>query len=260
MGIVQTLRASPIFAKNLLLRKAKVTIAVCAHRGVRARIFNQLKALEACPYLDFEVAIMDGDALIDRSRGRIATDFLLNRTESKCLIFLDDDIVFNPTDIMKIARLSIEKGLDVVGATYVTKDPIDPHFTFRGDDTDSVTFGKDSCVREIVYLSTGCMAIRREVLQAMVDKETVHLCHPDRYKFYPFFMPMEYKLPNGKWTYLSEDWSFCQRSRDLGFKIWLDCTTKLGHIGDYTYDWDDISRPKKDSRERLEVNYQVNVE
>ncbi len=36
-------------------------------------------------------------------------------------------------------------------------------------------------------------------------------------------------------TYVSEDFGFCQKWRDLGGKIWLDTEGKLTHIGAYSF-------------------------
>ncbi|KKM80817.1 hypothetical protein LCGC14_1335930, partial [marine sediment metagenome] len=35
--------------------------------------------------------------------------------------------------------------------------------------------------------------------------------------------------------YVSEDWAFDQRARELGYSIWADPTIKLGHMGNYVY-------------------------
>lgn len=55
----------------------------------------------------------------------------------------------------------------------------------------------------------------------------------------PFFLPMV--VPdgaNGYW-YLGEDFAFCERARQAGHKITVDTTLRLGHIGRYTYQWED---------------------
>jgi hypothetical protein len=39
--------------------------------------------------------------------------------------------------------------------------------------------------------------------------------------------------------YLSEDFSFSHRARQVGYKIFADTTIRLGHIGRYSYAWED---------------------
>jgi hypothetical protein len=41
---------------------------------------------------------------------------------------------------------------------------------------------------------------------------------------------------------LSEDYSFCERARRCGYKIWADTTIRLGHIGKYVFYWEDAGR------------------
>jgi hypothetical protein len=49
--------------------------------------------------------------------------------------------------------------------------------------------------------------------------------------------------------YLSEDYSFCERARQCGYKIMADTSIRLWHIGDYRYGWEDAGqdRPRHDS-------------
>lgn len=221
----------------------KVTVAICTHRDVKVKVFNLLRALENCPNPKIRVMVLEGDALIDRSRSRVATKFLAD-TKDDVLMFIDDDVLFDTVDVTRLMWDCWRK-YDIIGGSYITKDEKDPNFTIRTlTDTEQHTFGKGGETFEVRYLSTGCMAIRRNVLEEMVQKEVVHYCHPDTLKLYPFFLPMEKKVTE-KWLYLSEDWAFCERAKSLGFRIWCDSTVRLGHIGPYTYTWDDLVKPKK---------------
>lgn len=239
--------------KNTLFKKqipefkpmTKVYVAMCAHRGISPQVINNIRILEECPEPKIQFHLLDGDALIDRSRGRVATDFLLNSTDD-ILLFLDDDIVFNPVDIRKLILECQENDLDILGASYVTKTDNGSTFTFMAiENVQDIPFGKSGGIAEVRMFATGCMAIKRRVLQKMADSGTAHLCNNQTINFYPFFMPME-KVINNCWNYLSEDWAFCERARELGFKCWIDTTIKLGHIGPRIYDWDSlVQEPRK---------------
>ncbi len=53
--------------------------------------------------------------------------------------------------------------------------------------------------------------------------------------------------------YLGEDTGFCVRARQAGFKVMADLSVKLGHVGRYTYTWDDFA-PKQRYRS---VRFQI---
>jgi hypothetical protein len=58
----------------------------------------------------------------------------------------------------------------------------------------------------------------------------------------------------GHW-YLPEDYAFCERARQCGYKIMADTTIRLWHHGSYGYGWEDAGKDK----ERYETFY-FNVE
>ena len=57
----------------------------------------------------------------------------------------------------------------------------------------------------------------------------------------PFFQPMVHPFEDGHW-YLAEDYAFCERARQCGFKIMADTSIRLWHIGEYAYGWEDAGR------------------
>jgi len=54
----------------------------------------------------------------------------------------------------------------------------------------------------------------------------------------PFFLPMLRPIDDGYW-YLAEDYAFCQRALECGYKIYADTSIRLWHIGNYRYGWED---------------------
>lgn len=224
-------------------------VVCCVHRAVDSQAWDSLNTLSACPNPRMVVRFKSGDALIDRSRSYVASRFLMDHPESEVLMFIDDDVVFNPRDAVKIARLVKDESLDIVGGAYMIKQADNPRLAVKTFDGDRVIFGENGAVQKVENVSTGFMAIHRRVLEKMA--KTLPLCHPGDMKFYPFFQPYPKEI-NGSWVYLSEDWAFCQRAQDLGFSVWLDTTTKLSHAGRYVYDWDDLFRPGKVEHKNFE--------
>lgn len=234
----------------------KVAVAICTHRDIKVRVFKQLRAIEKCPNPQINVFVLEGDALISRSRARVATTFLLE-TDYDYLFFVDDDVVWDTLDLTKMMWEAKHNNLDILGAAYSIKDTENPTFAVRTLGNGVFTFGEGGGLVEVRYVSTGCMLISRKLLQAMADSGQFHLCEQSHMKYYPFFDPMQFQM-NGKWIHLSEDWAFCQRALDMGFKVWLDTTIKLGHVGPYTYDWDDFGREPKQKKDS--VIYEVRVD
>lgn len=250
------LKVLPPFKSSIPKSTFNVYVGMCAHRGISPRVISKIRILQACPDPKIHFELMDGDALIDRSRGRVATDFL-KRGVDDILLFIDDDIVFDPQDIRKLLVTCRTMDLDILGATYPLKTENKPSLTFRAlTNNEVIPFGKNGGLYEVRQIATGCMAVQRRVFRKMVDIGMVQLCGDAHLKFYPFFMPGQKQI-EGKWKYLSEDWNFCERSRDIGFKVWLDTTIKLGHIGPKVYDWDDILREPKQVHE--DFNYELRV-
>jgi hypothetical protein len=72
--------------------------------------------------------------------------------------------------------------------------------------------------------------VHRRVFDALVP--TVPLCMGSTdASFWPLWQPFWVEDEHaGGWNYLSEDWAFCERARQAGFKVWVDPSIKLGHI------------------------------
>src|SRR3990167_8461428 len=134
----------------------RVYVAYSVYDKISPRVYKLMKVLEACKDIKFHVNILEHDALIDRSRSRLATDFLA-QDKHDIILFLDEDIVFNPLSIVQLVRLIREKCLDIVGGSYVTKSELNPKFTFKAydEEAEDIIFGKDGSVREVDYISTG---------------------------------------------------------------------------------------------------------
>jgi hypothetical protein len=60
--------------------------------------------------------------------------------------------------------------------------------------------------------------------------------------------------PDGHW-YLSESFSFCERARQCGYRVWADTTIRLRHLGSYGYSWEDAGAdPARHATYRFRVS------
>lgn len=223
-----------------------VFATMCIHRHVDPESFNSLLELLHCPNPRFSFSKRRGDALIDRARSMEASRFLL-KSNAEVLLFLDDDIIYDPLDAVKMVR-HVHEGKDIVGGAYTLKTEGGGQFTTKLlPETKSIVMGEGGGLYEVRMVATGFMAVHRRVFEK-VSKKIPFCSVREMDGFWPFFQPFpKFIEENNKWFYLSEDWAFCERAREEGFKVWLDSTIKLKHAGRTTYSWDDFTRePKKD--------------
>ena len=165
------------------------------------------------------------DAAIDRSRSAVATQFLdePNRT-GDVLVFIDYDIMFDAPTLHQLIKDCYATKSIVVGPYAIKNEKVPPDICvnlLKGNSLKLRT-GKPELL-EVRYGGTGFMAIHIDVLRKMAETMETVECGSN---FYPFFLPI---TVDGK--YLSEDFSFCYKARELGFKVWCDPNLWLGHVG-----------------------------
>lgn len=193
--------------------------------------------------IDFIDGTVPGDALISRSRSIVASCFL--RSDADVLIQIDTDIVFKPEDVVRIAHEAERHG--VACGLYMTRNIATQPAALLPDS--EITFAPGRPPVEVPFGSTGFMAIHRRVFKRLA--EDLPLCHQtwesngQSIAFWPFYMPYVIEWPVDGYMYLSEDWAFCQRAKDAGFKVFLDPSIRLGHVGSYTYTLEDLARPPR---------------
>lgn len=197
-----------------------------------------------------------GDALIERSRSVLATRFLEEPelADADVLVFVDSDITFEPVALAKVVEGARETG-DVYGGIYVTRSR-EPHSASLAlDDGREWRFEPTSERRphEVRYLATGFMAIPRPLLSRMALTGTrfegIHGKHwLVRYErgtpadaCWDFFRTFGVLEDGGVAHWLSEDWAFCERSRQMGHKVWADESIILGHEAAITLTVADLS-------------------
>lgn len=257
-----------------IIRPAKgytfhVTVVMCVHRELKVKAFRMAEALAKCPDPKIDVKIIEGDALIARSRARAAQAFM-DTTDSNVLLFFDDDIYGNTYEITQMLWSLWQQNLDILGAAYAKKSLYDKHMALKLPEGD-YTFGKDGGVVEVTYLSTGCMAIRRRVFEKLIEKRVMPLTVNDSLVYRPFFNPWPYNEIDNEWFQpgvsdtekkgwldLSEDWAFIQRCRDIGFKNYVDTRVFLQHFGTMAYSWDTLNLNPKPHAENFRFSVRKN--
>lgn len=192
-----------------------------------------------------------GDALIARARSVQATRFLEDYLDCDVMVMVDDDIVFTPDAFWRIVQGARDtKG--IYAGAYVTHGD-KPHLTCRewpGQPAVKIHDGGLPDPVWVEYTATGFMAVHRDVISQLAIgeyedadcKKTLHRCvrgSGDK-PMIPFFDCMTTEEAPGIFHWLSEDWAFCERANQQGFKCYIDQSIKLEHMGTHGQTVDDM--------------------
>lgn len=236
-------------------QKPFLYLAVPCYGGALNLFFvNSMLALqEACRErgVGLHIDLMGGDALITRARSRLAAQFLAY-SQATHILFIDADIGFLPQNVFRL----LEADRDVIAAVYPLKR-IDWDKTRRAAKADvadlqAASLGyvvrflpnPDNSVNveggfaQVAYAGTGFLMIKRKALQKICD------AHPElRAKMGDMadslasevVMVFDTMIEPETGQFLSEDYAFCRRWRDLGGDIWADFEARLTHVGHAAY-------------------------
>lgn len=201
--------------------------------------------------ISVQLQLLGYESLITRGRNTLVAKFLDDPNLSH-LLFIDADIGFEVEQVLRMLRF----GEDVVAGMYPLKlidwtaDSLDRVRNGEGIDQAPLRFVGTPChgaererKGEFVtgsYAGTGFMLIRRRVFETMIQSYP-HLRYTAAHTaVVPSFSPNQYALfdctiDSETGEYLSEDYSFCQRWRALGGRVWLDTASRLAHIGPHEF-------------------------
>ena len=154
---------------------------------------------------------------ICKMRAKAASSAL--ETEATWLLFIDADTVFprNGTAILDMIETMKRREIHILSGMYVGKQP--PYspiaYMTTPEGTTEIREFPDSGLMEVDSVGAGLLMIDTEVLRKVQR---------------PWFKMDEVE---------GEDQYFCNKARAAGYKVWLDCALRLGHVGRYIYTVDD---------------------
>lgn len=172
------------------------------------------------------------ESLVPRARNNLVA---IAMSDPACthVLFVDADIRFKAADVFTLVLHAV----DVIGGCCpLKKEPVVYALNpLPGGQRDGDRL-------EVTTIGTGFVLIARNALQRMFDgyPETKYV---DSMGLGAGYEPFMYALfdtaidPAGR--YLSEDWTFCIRWRNLGGAVWADRSLRLGHVGQTLYTGDD---------------------
>ena len=241
--------------------KPKYKIMVCTpcHSEVsmhytQAVLKFQLECMKRNILLSFSLL---KSSLVTQGRNLCVAEFLNHEDQYDHLLFIDSDIDFNSETIFKM----LEADKDIIACPYPMKTFDTEKIWRKIHETDMVKSEKDllpagymypikigknelimdNGVIEVTHAPTGCMLIKRTVIEKLIEK------HPELEIYQPTVI-------NGKETkkenfynlfdtlhdietkrYFGEDFGFCQRWTDLGGKVYIYAMDYITHVGDHQY-------------------------
>lgn len=173
-----------------------------------------------------------GDSLISRARNNALVPFLQKTCDY--LFTMDDDIDIPTNAIWRL----VEDDKDIVAGAYRFK-VVDPGIAVRtpSGGPDWAEILKNDLLTPAIYVSTGCMMVKREVVLGMIKKfsDLTYRRNVSGDECWALYMP---GIVDGE--YLSEDWIYCHRARQAGFEVWVDGGIKCGHWGKHRFSFEEV--------------------
>lgn len=199
--------------------------------------------------VQFQHAFMANESLIDRARNGLANTFM-TVSDADYLLFIDADVEFRPEDI--IAMLSYDK--DIICGPYPKKHINWPVIisAIKAGRTDPETLSKlvgeyvftpleeDTRMEMVIKVAeagTGLMLIKRSVFEKMKEAFPENFYQNDSSQEKLRGVPMHayFRTAIVDNRYLSEDYYFCHKWRELGGDVWLFPWAQTTHYGTYGF-------------------------
>jgi hypothetical protein len=161
------------------------------------------------------------ESLITRARNEMTATFL--GSEHSHMMWIDADIDFSPDDVAKLWNL----GVEIAVGAYSMKRADMPLSAWRNGKLIKL----EECPREpfeVCYAGTGFMLLARTAIEKLA-------AHSESYEGPHGRVPAIYLTPIHNDGFESEDYHMCRRWREIGGKIIVDPSIKLGHWGQSRY-------------------------
>ena len=212
-------------AKQTVLAGRKLFIGIPAYDGkINIKLAYNLAALMP-KALQYGVSVRLGDvsgcSIITMARNQLVHEFL--KSDCTELLFIDSDVIATADDVLRLMAQSGDK--DITAGAYPRRSKDKNFFAdLYFDENQDLEF--DGSLMRLERVGTGFMLIQRHVIEAMVA------AHPEW--FYDFKGEQVcgvFDFQNKDGRYLGEDYLFCDRAREHGFKIHIDVDISLPHVG-----------------------------
>tara|TARA_Y200000002_G_scaffold155010_1_gene128225 strand:+ start:589 stop:1437 length:849 start_codon:yes stop_codon:yes gene_type:complete len=212
--------------------------------------------------IELKIEFCKGDSLVSRARNNLIAKAMSESTVTH-ILFIDNDITWDPVNVIKLIIADkplvggvyplkkynwekLSKDKDFVKKTIdkknnsMLKNVMDDDLLIQHSlleyninyVTNTIKINRN--LTEVRHIATGFMMIKRAVIEKMFQAfpntkytDDVSFLEPNENEFaYALF---DCAVEDGH--YLSEDWLFCNRWKNLGGKIFIDVSINLTHTG-----------------------------
>lgn len=172
--------------------------------------------------LQHDWLIGTNESLVTRARNEMTASFL--STKHTHMFWLDADIEFTPEDVANVWNMNADIGVGV----YAMKKRDKQWFAAWKDGALVKDLDQFNEPIEVDFAGTGFMCIKREVIEMLAAKSESYEGPNGR-------VPALYMTPIHNDGFESEDYHFCRKAREAGFKVMMDSSVRLKHWGQYPY-------------------------
>jgi glycosyltransferase involved in cell wall biosynthesis len=189
----------------------KVMVAIPTTDYVHINFALALAALVLRSKIPTSVQVAGGSSIC---QNRNTLVYEAQKIGADFILFIDNDLSFPPFAAERLVHIAEERGLDIIGCNYLFKSP--PHKWMVKPKP-----GREQleAIEEVDGLPCGMLLIRMSVFDKLEQ---------------PYFNYNAHTIKEGPQEGLatvgSEDYYFCDRARDQGFKIWLDTDMSFGLV------------------------------
>lgn len=194
-----------------------------------------IKCLQTMQYMtqyhETEMHWIENCSLITKARNEHFSMFLAS--DCDYLLSIDSDLVITPPGCLDNMIQNYPKD-GILGGLYAMKaiDTVTKNPPLNGVPLPNQTIQLNTGIKEMKYIPTGFMLISKSVAKKLAEHyKPLQYSNPQfPIPFYAVYNTMIHEN-----NFLPEDFSFCQRCKDIGIKIYADTNIILGHIGQYLY-------------------------
>jgi hypothetical protein len=207
-------------------KEAVGTIAICTR--------DKISAQTAMSWMLTDLSFLAPGEYVSRQivQGHVLTlqrNECVQRMEGDWILFVDDDMVWQPGDVKTLVETQRKYDLDMVGGLCFQRGaPHQPTLYHRDPDTGGYHFREDwplDVALEVDATGMAFMLIHRRVFERILGEPMPTLAERQRMPPPPFF----------KWTgEYGEDFLFCQEAKEAGCRIFVDTEVRIGHIAEVT--------------------------